>query len=67
MNYDMRTNSQVSTTEQQQQKTPTRKQKQTKQLTRTESEKWRSHGKLSTGRGKGEKRGKCTGNKKHKW
>ena len=43
----MTTNSQLSTTE------PKQKQKQTKQTTRTgtESQKWRSHGGLSVGRG----------------
>ena len=57
----MRTNSQLSTTEP--------KQKQTKQTTRigTESQKWRSRGGLSVGRGKGENGGKGTGNKKPKW
>ena len=46
-----------------------KKQKQTKQTTRTgtDSQKWRSHGGLSVGRGSGENRGKDTGNKKHKW
>ena len=45
------------------------KQKQTKQTTRrgTESQKWRSHGGLSVGRGWGESGGKGTRNKKHKW
>ena len=43
------------------------KQKQTKQTTRTgtESEKWRSHGGLSAGRGRRDNGGKGTGNKKH--
>ena len=56
------TNSQLSTTE-------PKKQKQTKQTTRTgtESQKWRSHGRLSLGRGSEENGGKGTGNKKHKW
>ena len=57
----MTTNSQLSTTE------PKRKkQKQTKQTTRTgaESQKWGSHGELFVG---GESEGKCTGNKMHKW
>ena len=60
----MTTNSQLSTTEPKKQK-----QKQTKQTTRTgtESQKWRSHGGLSVGRGKGGIGGKDTGNKKHKW
>ena len=53
MNSKMTTNSQLSTTEPKKQK-----QKQTKQTTRTEtdSQKWRSHGGLSVGRGRmGEK------------
>ena len=62
MNSKMTTNSQVSTTE-------CKKQKQTKQTTRTgtESQKWRSRGGLSVGWGRGENGGKCTGNKKGKW
>ena len=62
MNIKMTTNSQLSTTE-------SKKQKQTKQTSRTgtESQKWRSFGELSAGRKKGENRGKSTGNKKHKW
>ena len=62
MNSKMTTNSQLSTTE------PKKKnEKNTKQTTRTrtESQKWRSHGGLSPGRG--ENKGKGTGNKKHKW
>ena len=61
MNSKMMTNSQLSTTE--------AKIKQTKQTTRTgtESQKWRSHGGLSVGRGWAENRGKGVGNKKHKW
>ena len=49
MNSKMTTNSQLSTTE-------PKKQKQTKQTSRTgtESQKWRSHAGLSTGRGRGE-------------
>ena len=45
------------------------KQKQTKQTSRTgtESQKWRSFGGLTVGRGKGENGGKGTGNKKHTW
>ena len=53
MNSKITTNSQLSTTEPKKQK-----QKQTKQTTRTgtESQKWRSHGGLSTGWGRmGEK------------
>ena len=63
MNSKMMTNAQLSTTEPKQKQ----KQKQTKQTTRTgtESQKWRSHGGLSAGRG--ENGGKSTGNKKHKW
>ena len=63
MNSKMTTNSQLSTTEPKKQK-----QKQTKQTTRTgtESQKWRSHGGLSVGRGREENGGKGTGNKKHK-
>ena len=61
MNSKMTTNSQLSTTE-------PKKQKQTKQRTRTgiDSQKWRSHGGLSVDRGIGENGGKGTGNKKHK-
>ena len=46
MNSKMTTNSQLLTTE------PKKKQKQTKQTTRTgtESQKWRSHGGLSVGK-----------------
>ena len=45
-----------------------KKQKQTKQttITGTESQKWRSHGGLSVGKGSRENGGKGTGNKKHK-
>ena len=51
MNSKMTTNSQLSTTEPKKYQ----KQKQTKQTTRTgpESQKWRSHGGLSLGRGRG--------------
>ena len=35
--------------------------------TGTKSQKWRSHGGLSVGKGKQKKRGKVTGDKKHKW
>ena len=67
MNSKMTMNSQLSTT-----KSKKQKQKQIKQTTRTgtESQKWRSHGGLSVGRGRrrrGEDGGKGTGNKKHKW
>ena len=62
MNSKMTTNSQVSTE-------PKKNQKQTKQTatTGTESQKWRSHGGLSVGRGRKENVGKGTRNKKHKW
>ena len=61
MNGKMTTNSQLSTTEPKK----TQKQKQTKQTTRTgtESQKWRSHGGLSAGRGRGENGQKGTENK----
>ena len=60
MNSKMTTNSQLLTTEPKKQK-----QKQTKQTTRTgtESQKWRSHGRLSLGGVGGEKGGKGTENK----
>ena len=59
----MAANSQLLTTDLKQ------KQKQAKQTSRTgtESQKWRSHGGLSVGRGRMENGGKGTGNKKHKW
>ena len=58
MNSKMTTNSQLLTTE-------PKKNKQTKQTTRTETEsqKWRSHGGLSTGEWEGERGGKGTENK----
>ena len=58
MNSEMTTNSQLSTTE-------PKKQKQTKQTTRTgtESQKWRSHGGFSSRSGRGKNGGKSTGNK----
>ena len=62
MNSKMTTSSQLSTI-----KPKIQKQKQTKETTRTgtESQKWRSHGELSAGRGKGsgENRGEGRGNK----
>ena len=62
MNIKMTTNSQPSTTGSEKQR---QKQKRTKQTTRTgtESQKWRSHGGLSAGRGSGDNGGKGTGNK----
>ena len=62
MNNKIITNSQLSTTE------PKKIQTKTKQTTRTgtESQKWRSHGRLSAGRRREENGGKGTGNKKHK-
>ena len=46
-----------------------KKQKHMKQTTRTgtESQKWRSHGRLSVGSGRGENGEKGTVNKKHNW
>ena len=43
--------------------------KKTKQTTRTgtEPQKWKSHGGLSIGEWEGERGGKGTENKKHKW
>ena len=62
MNSKMTTNSQLSTME-------PKKQKQTKQTTRTgtESQKWRSHGGLSVGQGKRKNGEKRIGIKKHIW
>ena len=63
MNSEMTTNSQLSTTELKKTKTKT------KQTTRTgtESEKWRSHRRLSVGRGRMENGRKFIGIKKHNW
>ena len=63
MNSKMTTNSQLLTTK------PKRKQKPTKQTTRTgtESQTQRSHGGLSVGEQKRERGGKGTENKQHKW
>ena len=60
MNTKM-TNSQLPTPE-------PKKQKQTKETTRTgtQSQKWRLHGRLSAEKGKRKNGGKCTENKKHK-
>ena len=65
MNSKMTTKSQLSTNEPKK----NQKQKQTKQTIRTgtESQKWRSHGGLSAGKGLGEIGGKGRGNKKHNW
>ena len=62
VNSKMTTNSQLSTTEPKKTKT-----KQTKQITgtRTEPQKWRSHGGLSAEMGQGENEEKGTWNKKH--
>ena len=62
MNIKMTTNSQLSITE-------SKKQKQTKQTTRTgtESQLWGSSGGLSAGTGKGEKGESGVGIKKHNW
>ena len=64
MNSKMTINSQLLTTEPKKQK-----QKQTKQTARTgtESQKWRSHGRFSVERVRGEYGRKGAGNKKHKW
>ena len=61
MNSKMTINSQLSSTEP--------KNNNNKQTTRkeTESQKWRSHGGLSAGRGRRENGGKGTGNNNHKW
>ena len=58
----MTTNSQLLTTE-------PKKQKQIKLTTRTgtDSQKWRSHGGLSAGRGQGEDGGKDRENKRYNW
>ena len=66
MKSKMTTNLQLSTTEPKKQKL---KLKQITQTTRTgtKSQKWRSHGGLSVGKGKEENGGKGTGSKKHKW
>ena len=53
----MITNSQLSTTE-------PKKQSQETTRTETNSQKWRSHGRLLVGRGRGRMGGKGTGNKK---
>ena len=59
----MTTNSQLSTIK------PKTKTTTNKQTTRTgpESQKWRSYGGLSVGDWEGERGGKSTENKKHKW
>ena len=61
----MTTNSQLPTTEPKNKN----KNKLTKQTTTTgtESQKWRSRGGLSAGRGMGDNGEKGTANKKHKW
>ena len=63
MNSKLTINSKLSTTKQKKPQT-----NQTKQTTRTrtESQKWRSHGGLSAGESEGERGGKGT-EKKHKW
>ena len=62
MNSKRTRNSQLSTTKPK----TNHKQKQTKQASRTvtKSQKWRSHGGLSVGKGSRENGGKSTGNKK---
>ena len=64
MKSKMTTNSQLSTTELNKRKT--KKTKQTTSRTGTESQKWRSHERLSAGRGRRKNGGKGIGNKKHK-
>ena len=66
MNSKMTTNSQLSTTEPKKNNNEENKMKQTTR-TGTESEKWRSHGGIPAGRGKGGIGRKGTGNKKHNW
>ena len=65
MNSKMTTNSQISTTESKKKTKKKGKKKQTKQTTRTgtEPQKWRSHGRLSTGEWEGVRGGKGTENK----
>ena len=65
MTCKMTTNSQLSTTEPKRNKQKNNPKQTTR--TRTESQKWRSHGGLSVGRGRVENGGKDEGNKKHKW
>ena len=62
MNSKMTTNSQLTT------EPKIKQQKQTNYTTKTgtEPQKWRSHGGLSVGRGRGENGATGTGNKKHK-
>ena len=62
-------NSEITTNSYEQLNLKEQKQKQTKQTTRTgiESEKWTSHGGLSTREWEGERGGKGTENKPHKW
>ena len=66
MNSKMTTNSQLSTTEPKKKKKtePTTRRGTESQIRR--SQKWRSHGRLAVGKGRGENGGKVTGNKKHK-
>ena len=61
-------NSKMITHNYQQPNLKNKKPHKTKQTTRTgtESQKWRSHGGLSTRRGRGENEGNGTQNKKHK-
>ena len=61
MNSKITTNLQLSTTE------PKKSKTKAKQTTRTgtESQKWRSHGGLSVGKGRGRMGRKGIGNKKH--
>ena len=67
MNSKKTTNSQLLT--EPKKKNPKQQQKQTKQTPRTgiDSQNWRSHGGLSSGRGKGGNGKEGTRNKKHNW
>ena len=61
MNSKMTTNSQLSTTE------PKKSKNEVSKQTGAGSQKWSLLEGLSAGRGRGQNRGKDTGNKKHKW
>ena len=64
MNSKLTINSKLSTTKQ---KNPQTNQTKQTTRTRTESQKWRSHGGLSAGEWEGESGGKGTEKKQHKW
>ena len=65
MNTKVTTNRKLSPTKPKKQKKNKNKLQRTR--TGTESQKWRSHGKLSRGKGLGENGRKGTGIKKHNW